>query len=1105
MKIRRDLSGIVEPVKTKKPNSISTTLYSIWTFLPMGLFNQIKKPTNIYFILIACLNLIPVISTGRYLAYFLPVAIVIVFNAAFDWSEDFRRFLRDRAINKKYVKVFRNGVFLKIRLEDIQIGEIIKLVEDEEVPADIVLLAKKESAEECFVQTSTLDGEKALKPKNCLLSCFENALEFCRNLESFELEFRKNVPNLDQFEAIFSRSSSSLEQTPVLLSHFIPKSAKIKSTPEIIAVAVYVGKQTKIMLNTQARILKNSQLDTKLGLYIIIVFGAIGCILTIICISALVHHENIDFELKFFESAQSRGLRSVTTLLGYFIIINAILPISLIISIKMIKLFQKYIFIMDPAYKSIEGECGANSIEVHEELGQIDLVLSDKTGTLTQNKMIVKNFQIGRTTRVFPENLTLIKESELSNLMIESMDHKSSTNLTQEKLNELFILAINSCHTCHSESKPDVPNSEEYEKDKIQILENSQVQLLADNKVSPIKSPCNESQKSHTNFFGQSSDEIALLNASREYESMLFIGRTVDAKFVVIESEKNIKEEIRVYLINEFDCDRKMMSVIVEWKNEIWLLVKGADSAILSKSSSAVGPMEKLHNLVLEAVNEPLKKGYRILFFAARMLSRSELEIILQENLDTFRDPSLKKDFVNNLESNLTLFGFSAIEDQLQENLSQCISMFRSGGVKIWVATGDKSDTARNIAFASGLFDSNSPVYDLKCLEESTIFENAKKKNFLISGAEFARDLSDKKCRKKVLSRLLEFECVVFSRMTPNQKVEIVRLLKETKIRVLAIGDGANDVNMIQEANVGVGIAGEEGVNAANAADFTIPCFKFLPIIMFGHGRICYFRNSFAILFSFYKSFLVTIPQVAFAFKTGFSRSQAFPDWYSALFNLLFSSLPIFSKSISDYDIPMFNNKNSSIHVKTYSEGPKNQLFNSKKFIFWVLSGIFESLIIFFIPFINFKNKLIKFSYPVTYEFLSMIWFSSIVIFPTIKLIIFTRSFSLITVMGYSSGLIFFIIFAYSTNELRIGGFKSTQDFREALKSGMFWISLISIIMVLTLISFTFVAIRDWCFPDVKAKINQKYREVSDDCSDYSFKLPHKEHKYPLPVRFLFY
>jgi len=236
-----------------------------------------------------------------------------------------------------------------------------------------------------------------------------------------------------------------------------------------------------------------------------------------------------------------------------------------------------------------------------------------------------------------------------------------------------------------------------------------------------------------------------------------------------------------------------------------------------------------------------------------------------------------KLDLVNaKLERNLVLVGSTAIEDKLQEEVPETIIALKEIGVKVWVLTGDKVETAINIGYSAGLLNNDMVQHQVDSIEVSEIMTmlrninselnkaNAgQKQALIIAGDSLTKMESSSEYLDLFLDISDKVDVVLACRVSPKQKGDIVSMIQARfpKKITLSIGDGANDVAMIMKAHVGVGIAGREGMQAARTADFAMGKFKYLRPLLFAHGREAYRRNSDIVLYSFYKNVLYVIVQ----------------------------------------------------------------------------------------------------------------------------------------------------------------------------------------------------------------------------------------------------
>jgi len=211
-----------------------------------------------------------------------------------------------------------------------------------------------------------------------------------------------------------------------------------------------------------------------------------------------------------------------------------------------------------------------------------------------------------------------------------------------------------------------------------------------------------------------------------------------------------------------------------------------------------------------------------------------------------------------------------------------------------------------------------------------------------------------------------------------------VRLLKKQGCKTLAIGDGANDVNMIQEAHVGIGVMGEEGKQAVNASDFAVPSFKYLKPMVLNYGRLSYYQNSQLILFFFYKNILFTIPQFFYAFDCYFSKQNIWNDWYMASYNLIFTIFNVSAVCVTNEDInykAKYYYENMILQAFVYFQGKTNVLFNIKNYLKWILSAFLEGLFLYVSLRYFIENKIFYKHHENSETFLSLTFYTTIILF----------------------------------------------------------------------------------------------------------------------------
>ncbi|CAH2223377.1 probable phospholipid-transporting ATPase VA [Pelobates cultripes] len=511
-----------------------------------------------------------------------------------------------------------------------------------------------------------------------------------------------------------------------------------------------------------------------------------------------------------------------------------------------------------------------------------------------------------------------------------------------------------------------------------------------------------DGQEGELRYEAESPDEAALVYAARAYHCSL-VGRLSDQVTVELPHLGRLTFELLHTL--GFDSTRKRMSVVVRHPltDEIVVYTKGADSVVLdlvqscSKDHTVGKHQRKIQAKTQNYLNYYAVDGLRTLCIAKRVLSKEEyacwLKFHLQAESSLENREELLFQSAVRLETNLHLLGATGIEDRLQDGVPETITKLRKAGLQIWVLTGDKQETAVNIGYSCKLLDHADDIITLnahsleacaalldQCLHyvESKFSSNAKEKGaenanagfvqtnpqflnskkpnlgLVIDGKTLAFAL-DIKQADKFLSLARQCRSVLCCRSTPLQKSMVVKLVRDKlKAMTLAIGDGTNDVSMIQVADVGVGISGQEGMQAVMASDFAVPRFRYLEKLLLVHGRWCYSRLANMVLYFFYKNAMFVALLFWYQFYCGFSGSSMIDQWYLIFFNLLFSSIPQLVTGILDKDLPA---EMLLAVPELYRSGQMMEEY--KPHMFWrnMIDAFYQSLVCFFIPYFTFYDS----------------------------------------------------------------------------------------------------------------------------------------------------
>ena len=394
-----------------KDNTITTTKYNLITFIPKGLLYQFSRLSNIYFLFTAIIQSIPIISPLTSLTAIVPLLFVLGVSMIREAIEDLVRNNYDKLSNEEEVIVLRNNKFIKSLSKTLRQGEIILVYENRKIPADMILIDTGFGEGTCYVETSSLDGEKTLKLKVAnkhTKGFISDDIMVNKGIEkfiqpekySFGGYIKINSPNANlnfingSLYALFNKKNVEIDQNiSISINEFLLKGSVLKNTNWIIGIVVYTGMNNKIILNSKKPRLKMSKVEKNLNFYLIFVF----MFLMVCCAECSLYHHfhyinNQKFYNNFLYISKSPNTESFIVFFTYFLLLNTLIPISLIVSTEIIKVVQGIFIRWDILLYSKRRNCfcSAKSVSIIEELGNVNFIFSDKTGTLTKNKLQFK-------------------------------------------------------------------------------------------------------------------------------------------------------------------------------------------------------------------------------------------------------------------------------------------------------------------------------------------------------------------------------------------------------------------------------------------------------------------------------------------------------------------------------------------------------------------------------------------------------------------------------------------------------------------------------------------------------------------------------------------
>ncbi|XP_071513897.1 phospholipid-transporting ATPase ID isoform X3 [Panulirus ornatus] len=972
-------------------NYIKTSKYTFLNFVPYNLFEQFQRLANFYFLCLLVLQLIPVISSLSPITTAVPLIGVLTVTAVKDAYDDFQRHRSDSQVNRRKSYVLRNGQLVEESWSKVVVGDVIRMENDQFVAADVLLLCTSEPNGLCYIETSELDGETNLKCKQCLPET-EDLGQDDGLIGAFQGEIRCEPPNnqLNKFEGTLHWEGNlhPLDNDKILLRGCI-----LRNTQWCYGVVVFAGKDTKLMMNSGKTKFKRTSIDRLLNFIILgIVFFLLSMCLfcTVACgiwETLTGQYFRVYLPWDSLIPPDPAGGATVIALLVFFsyaIVLNTVVPISLYVSVEVIRLWQSFLINWDDAmYHVLSGtHAKARTTTLNEELGQIEYIFSDKTGTLTQNIMAFNKCSIsGRSFGdvIDPRTGDFLEINEFPNFCNTSYTHRLSRAVDFSR-NPFYE-----------------PNFKFYDHSLTDALDAGDRDCEAFFRLLALcHTVMPEEKKGKLEYQAQSPDEGALVSAARNF-GFVFKSRTPNSITIYA---KEVQETYELLCILDFNNVRKRMSVILKKDGRIRLYCKGADSIIYERLKEG---QDGLKRLTQEHLDSFAADGLRTLCLAYKDLDEEYFQDWKSRHHEAAVSLESREEklaaIYEEIERDLILLGATAIEDKLQDGVPQTIANLAVAGIKIWVLTGDKQETAINIGYSCQLLTdemvdifiidaqsasevedqlqqfreqirnvsaTSQPQTNLSVVTFSIYSDEGVGQDNLSDAGEhnggFALVISghslvfalNAKYERLFLEVASCCKAVICCRVTPLQKAMVVDLVKRYKKAVtLSVGDGANDVSMIKTAHIGVGISGQEGLQAVLASDYSIAQFRFLERLLLVHGRWSYYRMCKFLRYFFYKNFAFTLCHFWFAFFVAFSAQTLFDPMFISVYNLFYTSMPVLALGIFEQDV---NAKSSIKFPKLYTPGLKNALFNKKEFFRSAVHGFITSCVLFFIPFGAYYN-----------------------------------------------------------------------------------------------------------------------------------------------------
>jgi phospholipid-transporting ATPase len=652
-------------------NHISTAKYNVVTFLPKFLFQEFSKYANLFFLFTAALQQIPNVSpTNRYTTIG-PLLVVLLVSAIKELVEDWKRKTQDTSLNHSKAKVLRGSTFEETKWINVAVGDVVRVESEQPFPADLVLLASSEPEGLCYIETANLDGETNLKIKQAIPETAH--LVNPNDLGRLTGRIKSEQPNssLYTYEATLTMQAGGGEkELPLAPDQLLLRGATLRNTPWIHGIVVFTGHETKLMRNATATPIKRTAVERMVNLQILMLVGILILLSLISSIGDLIIRLTIVDKLSYLGYGSiSAVAQFFSDIFTYWVLYSNLVPISLFVTVELVKYYHAFLINsdLDIYYDKTDTPATCRTSSLVEELGQIEYIFSDKTGTLTCNIMQFRQCSIAgiQYAGIVPEDRKPMGDGDddvnaiydYKRLKENLVSHPSRTAIHH------FLTLLSTCHTVIPERKDEKPGEIKYQ--------------------------------------AASPDEGALVEGAVEL-GYQFVARKPRSVIVSVNGED---QEYELLAVCEFNSTRKRMSTIFRCPDgKIRLFCKGADTVILERLNNDNPTVD----LTLQHLEEYASDGLRTLCLATREVPDDEFQRwyrIFDKAATTVsgnRQDELDK-AAELIETDLYLLGATAIEDRLQDGVPDTIHTLQQAGIKIWVLTGDRQETAINIGMSCKL------------------------------------------------------------------------------------------------------------------------------------------------------------------------------------------------------------------------------------------------------------------------------------------------------------------------------------------------------------------------------------------------------------------
>lgn len=1006
-----ELQGVRANTESPFPNNaIISSKYSKYNFLPKCLFSQFYSLPKLWFLLISILELTQDTKISISYGTILPLAVLIFLGFIRDGYSDYIKHQSDKKINEQKQKVWDGTKFITKECEDILVGDIVILENNEIAPADMLILSVGNEEHECYADVSAVIGESNLKVKHPIKeiqSKIDSLVldEASASLNLLNDDLIVNPPN-KYFRHFHGKVKLSMSPRATTLDsdYLLLRGMKITNTPWIFGFVVYTGVETKIWINNLIHPAKVTYLKKIMDMWMLLMFPVI----ITICVTNTIVFQGLSL-LKY---------TWYDVFLANMILFSHVIQISVYLSIEIIRIVVSWISFTE------KFDVKFNTTNVLSNLGMVEYIVTDKTGTLTENKLDVALFVVNDKLYV---NDDLVEESEDSERDGSIARLNPSSKAAEGYNGEIHVF-------------------KELQSDLSPAIDNEKLQ-----KFFTCLAICNLAYPVESGFIAISVDDKVLAQTAANF-GVQVLCRDSDSCLLNIHGTEVCFDILGT---QAFSSDIKKSRIVVRntLDGEVIMFVKGNRDSMVNIYDS----ISYTRNDVEDAIVK-----YRTLFLGLKRMTPHEAQEFLFDYQTAQLSPVNRQGRVENVfqkfEKDLEYLGIVGLEDVVSPETKDTVETLKQAGIKFWVLSGDSEESTLTAAVAAGIFKTENKIIrlvnfssELDCMNtlqdsireniypdapvernsveddvihnlipmaksdmaipaaisvvsvvsvedmipaaiprkkgrRSTLFVrdngrrssvhplvsklsmfkkktslqgeyNPKNMKFVLSvdstGLEYGT--SSKEHLKNFTALLFTAKSVCFHSLLPDQKTKVVKLIKGNfrfSPLVMSVGDGISDVGMIQESDIGIGIEGKEGSEAALSADISIQRFSQLKELTLIYGHRMYVQLAKMILLSFYVMTLLEAELIIYNPLTGWTAGSLLEKEFTFVYKLIINILPVAGLCILDKD-----SSSTFLTPKAYKVGIFNALLTWKNLLVYVFTGLAQAGFTFVCTHLYFSNN----------------------------------------------------------------------------------------------------------------------------------------------------